>query len=51
MRWTGFVLMAGMGSLYLLLAMQVDGLLAGFGYVFAALLFLLSIMNLFKASK
>jgi len=47
----GFVVLAGMGTVYLLLSMGSAGLLAGFGYLFAALLYVLSILNLVKTRK
>jgi len=51
MRWSGFVILAGMGSLYLLLAREVEGLLAGFGYVASALLYVLAFMNVARPKK
>lgn len=51
MRWTGFAFLGIMGLLYFLLARNSEGLLAGFGYVFAALLFLLSFLNLVRPRK
>lgn len=51
MRLAGFTILAGMGTVYLLLSMDSGGLLAGFGYLFAALLYVLSILNLVKPRK
>jgi hypothetical protein len=51
MRWSGFFFLSAMGGLYALLARTADGLLAGFGYAFAALLFVLAVMNLVRPSK
>lgn len=51
MRIAGFVMMAVMATVYLLLSMSSVGLLAGFGYVFAALLYILAVMNLVKPRK
>lgn len=51
MRVAGFVILSGMGTVYLLLSMDSGGLLAGFGYLFAALLYVLSILNLVKPRK
>jgi hypothetical protein len=51
MRLLGFVVLAGMATVYLLLSMGSAGLLAGFGYLFAALLYVLSILNLVKTRK
>jgi len=51
MRWSGFVILGGMGTLYLLLAREVEGLLAGFGYVASALLFVLAVLNVLRPKK
>lgn len=51
MRVAGFVMLAGMATVYLLLSMGSGGLLAGFGYIFAALLYILAVMNLVKPRK
>jgi len=51
MRWSGFIILSGMGVLYALLSRSADGLLAGFGYASAALLFLLAIMNVVMPHK
>jgi hypothetical protein len=51
MRWSGFFFLTGMGVLYGLLARNSEGLLAGFGFACAALLFILAIMNLIRPHK
>ena len=51
MRLSGFVILAGMGTLYLLLAQGAEGLLAGFGYSASALLYLLAFMNVARPKK
>jgi hypothetical protein len=48
MRVGGFVVLAGMATVYLLLSIGSEGLLAGFGYIFAALLYSLAVINLVK---
>jgi hypothetical protein len=48
MRWSGFAVLAGLATLYFLLAGEAEGLLAGFGYVASALLYVLSFLNLVK---
>ena len=51
MRWSGFAVMAALATLYFLLAMKAEGLLAGFGYTASALLYVLSFLNLVKPKK
>lgn len=51
MRWSGFAVMAALATLYFLLAMEAEGLLAAFGYVASALLYILSFLNLVKPRK
>jgi hypothetical protein len=51
MRWSGFLILGSLATLYLLLAREADGLLAGFGYVASALFYVLSIVNLAKPRK
>ena len=51
MRWSGFAVLAGLATLYFLLALEAEGLLAGFGYTAAALLYVLSFLNLVKPRK
>ena len=51
MRWSGFLILGSLATLYLLLAREAEGLLAGFGYVAAAMLYILSFLNLVKPKK
>jgi hypothetical protein len=51
MRVSGFIVLAILGTVYLLLSLNSDGLLAGFGYVFAALMFSLAIVNVLRPPK
>ena len=51
MRWSGFVILSGMGLLYWLLALEAEGLLAGFGYSASALLFVLAVLNVLRPKK
>jgi hypothetical protein len=51
MRVAGFVMFALMATVYLLLSMGAEGLLAGFGYLFSALLYILAVMNLIRPRK
>lgn len=51
MRWSGFLILGGFATLYLLLALEAEGLLAGFGYVASALFYMLSIVNLVRPRK
>jgi len=51
MRWSGFAVMTGLATLYFFLASEAEGLLAGFGYVAAAMLYILSFLNLVKPKK
>ena len=45
------MILGGFATLYLLLALEVEGLLAGFAYVASALFYVLSIVNLVKPKK
>jgi len=47
----GFVVLAGMATLYFLLAREAEGLLAAFGYVVASVLYLVSVLNLVRPRK
>ena len=51
MRSSGFVILGGFATLYLLLAREAEGLLAGFAYVASAFFYVLSIVNLAKPRK
>lgn len=51
MRWTGFTIFALMGLLNFLLSREAEGLLAGFGYLSAALFFVLALVNVLKPRK
>jgi hypothetical protein len=51
MRWSGFLILSSLATLYFLLAGEAEGLLAGFGYVASALFYVLSIVNLAKPRK
>lgn len=51
MRWSGALILSLLAVLYFLLSRNADGLLAGFGYACAALLFMLAIMNLVRPRK
>lgn len=51
MRWSGFFVLGGMATLYFFLSREAEGLLAGFGYVASALLYLLSFVNLVAPKK
>ena len=51
MRWSGFLILGSLATLYLLLAGEAEGLLSGFGYVASALLYVLSFLNLVKPKK
>ena len=51
MRLSGFVILGGMGTLYLLLAQGAGGLLAGFGYSASALLYVLAVLNVVRPKK
>jgi len=47
----GFLVLGGMATLYFLLAREAEGLLAGFGYVVAAVLYIVSVLNLVRPRK
>ena len=47
----GFRVLAGMATLYFLLAREAEGLLAGFGFVVSALLYLLAFLNVVRPKK
>ena len=51
MRWSGFLILGSLATLYFFLASEAEGLLAGFGYVAAAMLYILSFLNLVKPKK
>jgi hypothetical protein len=51
MRWTPFLIFGLFGVLNLLLSMEADGLLAGFGYLSAALFFVLALLNVLRPRK
>lgn len=51
MRWSGLVILGGMGLLYFLLAREAEGLLAGFGFSASALLFVLAVLNVVRPKK
>lgn len=48
---SGFVVLGGMATLYFLLAREAEGLLAGFGFVVAAVLYIVAVMNLVRPRK
>jgi hypothetical protein len=51
MRWSGFLILSSLATLYLLLAGEAEGLLAGFAYVASALFYVLSVVNLVRPRK
>jgi hypothetical protein len=51
MRLSGFVILGSLATLYFLLALEVDGLLAAFGYVASALLYVLAVLNVVRPKK
>ena len=51
MRWSGAAIFALFGVLNFMLSREAEGLLAGFGYLSAALFFVLAVLNVLRPRK